>query len=96
MVRNKKVIALICCRGGSKGIPNKNIKKFSGKPLLSWIIKEAKKSKIFDDIVLSTDSKNISKIGRFYGASVPGLRPKKLSTDNSDVFDTHKYIFSTR
>jgi CMP-N-acetylneuraminic acid synthetase len=94
MARNKKIIALICCRGGSKDIPNKNIKKFSGKPLLAWVIEEVKKTGIFDKIIISTDSKSIAKIGKFYGAYIPGLRPKILATDNSDVFDTHKYIFS--
>ena len=94
MVRNKQIVALICCRGRSKGIVNKNIKKFSGKPLLAWIIEEAKKTKIFDKVILSTDSKNIAKVGKYYGAYVPGLRPKMLATDNSNVFDTHKYIFS--
>ena len=62
MVKNKKIYALICCRGGSKGIPKKNIKMFAKKPLLFWIINEAKKSKIFDKIILSTDSLNILKI----------------------------------
>ncbi len=94
MVKNKKIYALICCRGGSKGIPKKNIKMFAKKPLLFWIINEAKKSKIFDKIILSTDSLNILKIAESYGIFVPGLRPKKLAKDESDVFDTHKYIFS--
>ena len=49
---NKKCVAIICCRGGSKGIPGKNIKDFFGKPLLAWILEEAKKSEVFDDIVL--------------------------------------------
>jgi len=62
VARSKKIIALICCRGESKGIPNKNIKNFSGKPLLAWIIEEAKKTNIFDKIILSTDSKNIAKV----------------------------------
>ena len=89
----KKKIALVCCRAGSKGIPKKNIKKFNGKPLLYWTYNHIKKTKIFDDIFLSTDSNEIAKIGKKYGFTVPGLRPKNLSTDNSDVFDTHKYFF---
>lgn len=94
MVKNKQIYALICCRGGSKGIPKKNIKLFVNKPLLFWIINEAKKSKIFDKIILSTDSSKISKLAESYGVFVPGLRPKKLAKDSSDVFETHKYIFS--
>jgi len=88
-----KFIALICCRGGSKGIPGKNIKKFAGKPLLGWILEAAIESEIFDDIILSTDSEEIAKVGKFYGATVPELRPSRLAQDKSDQFDTHKYIF---
>jgi N-acylneuraminate cytidylyltransferase len=89
----KNKICLICCRGGSKTIKNKNIKNFGGKPLLSWIIEEALKSNIFDKIILSTDSKKIQSIGKKYGILIPGLRPKNLANSNSDQFDTHKYIF---
>ena len=93
MFHNHKVVSLICCRGGSKGIPGKNIKEFCGKPLLGWILEAAKEAKVFDDIILSTDSEEIAEVGRFYGATIPGLRPDDLSTDDSDVFDTHRYIF---
>ena len=89
----KNKICLICCRGGSKTIKNKNIKNFAGKPLLSWIIEEALKSKIFDQIILSTDSKKIQNIGKKYNISIPGLRPKNLAEAKSDQFETHKYIF---
>ena len=89
----KNKICLICCRGGSKTIKNKNIKKFAGKPLLAWILEEAIKSKIFNTIILSTDSKKISDIGKKYNILIPGLRPKKLAQGNSNQFDTHKYIF---
>ena len=75
----KNKICLICCRGGSKTIKNKNIKNFAGKPLLSWILEEALKSKVFDKIILSTDSKKIQKIGKKYDILIPGLRPKKIS-----------------
>ena len=89
----KNKICLICCRGGSKTIKDKNIKFFAGKPLLSWILEEALKSKVFDKIILSTDSEKIQNIGKKYNIFVPGLRPKKLAKANSDQFDTHKYIF---
>ncbi len=88
-----KVIGLICCRGGSKGIPSKNIKEFCGKPLLGWTIEHAQKANIFDQIILSTDSKDIASVGEEYGVTVPGLRPSYLATDESDVFDTHDYVF---
>jgi len=89
----KNIICLICCRGGSKNIKNKNIRNFADKPLLAWILEEAIKSKIFDKIILSTDSKKIAKVGKKYGILIPGLRPKKLALSNSNQFDTHKYIF---
>ena len=89
----KNKICLICCRGGSKTIKDKNIKIFAGKPLLSWILEEALKSKVFDKIILSTDSEKIQNIGKKYNIFIPGLRPKKLAKANSDQFDTHKYIF---
>ena len=93
MFNDLKVSGLICCRGGSKGIPSKNIKDFCGKPLLGWILEYAQKANVFDEIILSTDSKDIAAVGEEYGATVPGLRPGHLATDESDVFDTHNYVF---
>ncbi len=89
----KNKICLICCRGGSQNIKNKNIKIFAGKPLLAWILEEAIKSKVFDKIILSTDSKKIARVGENYNILIPGLRPKKLALSNSNQFDTHRYIF---
>ena len=89
----KKVICLICCRGGSKGIPGKNIKEFCGKPLLGWVLEHAKKAQVFDEIILSTDSVNIASVGEKYRITVPGLRPKLLAMDTSDQFETHEYVF---
>jgi len=86
-------ICLICCRGGSKSIKNKNIKNFNGKPLLYWTLEEAIKSKIFNKIILSTDSIKIKNKAKKFNILIPGLRPKKLAQAKSDQFDTHKYIF---
>ena len=88
-----KTICLVCCRSGSKGIKNKNIKNFHGKPLLYWISKSLTKSKIFHHIYLSTDSEKIANIGKNLGFEVPSLRPKNLATDNSDVFKTFNFFF---
>lgn len=91
---NKKlIVCLICCRGGSSGIKNKNIKSFCGRPLLYWIIKSALDSKVFGRIIISTDSKKIARFAKNLKTEVPGLRPKKLSTSRSNQFDTHNYIF---
>ena len=77
----KKIIAIIPAKGNSRAIPKKNIVKILGKPLIYYTIKEAKKSKLIDDLVVSTDSKKILKISKKYGAKAPFLRPKYLSTD---------------
>ncbi len=89
----KKIIALVCCRKNSKGIINKNIKTFSGKPLMYWTYKNIYNSKLFDEIYLSTDSKKFAEIGKNIGFNVPHLRPGNLAKSNSDVFETHKYFF---
>lgn len=83
MFKNKRVIAIIPARMGSKRLPNKNIKIFNGRPLLYWSIVAAKKVKIIDKIYVSTDSLKIKKIAVKYGALVPFLRPKKYAYDNS-------------
>ena len=74
-------IAVILARSGSKRIPKKNIKNFKGKPMIYWPIAAAKKSKFFDRIIVSTDSKQIARISKKYGAEIPFLRSKKLAND---------------
>ena len=74
-------ICLIPARSGSKRIKNKNIINFFGSPMISYSIKTALKSKLFDKIFVSTDSKKIAKISKNYGAEIPFLRPKKLAND---------------
>lgn len=77
----KDVVAIIPARGGSKRIPRKNIKDFCHKPLIAYSIEVAKRSELFDDIIVSTDDEEIAKVAREYGASVPFLRPEELSGD---------------
>ena len=79
-----KFHALICARAGSEGIKNKNIKKFKGKPLIAYPIQLAKKIKEFKSISVSTDSKKIANISKNYGADVPFIRSKKLSTSKTN------------
>ena len=76
-------IILICARGGSRGLKNKNIKLFHGKPLIYWTLKMAKQIKGFDEIIISTDSKKIRSICENYGFKILFLRPKSLAKDNS-------------
>jgi CMP-N-acetylneuraminic acid synthetase len=68
-------------RGGSKGVPKKNIKIIAGKPLLGHVIKSLKKSNLFSHVVVSTEDAEIEKIAKKYGAEVPFIRPKNLATD---------------
>jgi len=84
-MNNKKynILGIITARGGSKGIPRKNIKKFCGKPLIAYTILEAKKSKYITDLIISTEDLEIVRVAKKYGANVPFLRPKNLATDKT-------------
>src|SRR3989344_9173826 len=83
MYNNKKILAVITARGGSKGIPRKNIKDLGGKPLIAWTIAAAKQSKYLDDCVLSTDDMEIAEVAKKYGCRVPFMRPAELATDQA-------------
>lgn len=87
MIRDKRVLALIPARAGSKGLPGKNIKPLYGKPLISWSIDTALNSKYVDEVIVSTDSKEIAKLAELAGASVPFIRPETLATDTSTSVD---------
>lgn len=79
----KKILAIIGLRSGSKGLKDKNIKKLNQRPLFTYILNSAKKSKFINRIILSTDSKKYQKIIKKYRGEAPYLRPKKYSKDNS-------------
>lgn len=81
---------MIPARGGSKRIKNKNIKLFNNHPLISYAIRASKISKIFDRVIVSTDSKKIAKISKKYGAEIPFLRSKNISTDTSSTLSVVK------
>ena len=87
----KKVLCIIPARKGSKGLRNKNIKKLNKIPLIAWSILTAKKCKLIDEIIVSTDCPKISKIAVKYGAKVPFIRPKKFATDKSSSFSVLKH-----
>jgi len=78
-----KPICFIAARGGSKGVPRKNIKKFVGKPLIAYTIEKCINSQIFSHVVISTEDDEIARISKKYGADVPFMRPKKLAMDKS-------------
>ena len=83
MYKGKKFLAIIPARSGSKGLPNKNIKKLLGTHLIGWPIKAALKSKYLDNVIVSTDCIKIARIAESYGAEIPFLRPKELATDTA-------------
>jgi len=85
-----RVLGLICARGGSKGIPGKNLVSLAGQPLITYSLEAAHESKLLDRVVLSTDDEEIASLGRKSGAEVPFLRPEELASDTallSDVVD---------
>ncbi|MBD3313084.1 hypothetical protein GF345_01445, partial [Candidatus Woesearchaeota archaeon] len=82
-VSEGKTIGIICARGGSKGVPGKNIKDLAGKPLIAYSIEEAKKSRMIDRLIVSTDDKKIAEVAEKYGAEVPFMRPSELATDTA-------------
>ena len=82
-----KPVCFIAARGGSRGVPNKNIKIIGGKPLIAHTIEKAIKSNIFSHVIVSTDSKKIANISKKYNATIPFIRPKNLSTHNADGKD---------
>ena len=78
-----KTLALIPARGGSKGIPRKNINMIAGKPLIAWTIEAALASTLLDGVVVSTDNAEIAEVALRYGAQVPFLRPAELARDET-------------
>ena len=78
-----EIVAFIFARGGSKGLPGKNIRVLGGKPLIAWSIEQELKVKQINRVIVSTDSEDIAAVALDYGAEVPFIRPSELSEDNS-------------
>ena len=87
MIDGKTVLAIIPARGGSKGVPRKNLRDVAGKPLIAWTIEEAKKSGYIDRLVLSSDDAEIIEIAKTWGCEVPFVRPAELAQDESPGMD---------
>lgn len=83
MIGGKRVLALIPARGGSKGIPGKNVIDLCGKPLIFYSIKAGRESHYIDDVVVTTDSEEIAEVSKTFGAEVPFLRPDSLASDKA-------------
>jgi CMP-N,N'-diacetyllegionaminic acid synthase len=82
-----RVLALITARGGSKGLPGKNIRPAGGKPLLAWTVEAARGSRYCDRVVISTDDETIAAAARAHGCEVPFMRPSQLATDTASSMD---------
>lgn len=87
MYKGYSILCVIPARGGSKGLPGKNIKEISGKPLIAYSIEQAKGAKYIDRVIVSTESRKIAAIARRYRAEVPFMRPKKLAADDCSIID---------
>jgi len=81
------ILAIIPARGGSKGIPRKNIKPLASKPLIGWTIEAAKQSSCLDRIIVSTEDEEIASVARNLGADVPFMRPTELAADDTPAID---------
>jgi len=88
-----KVLCTICARGGSKGVKNKNIKLLNGKPLIAYTIEQAIASKLFEHIVISTDSDDIAKISQQYGAEMFFKRSSDMASDTAGKLDAIRDVF---
>ncbi|RKJ30419.1 acylneuraminate cytidylyltransferase family protein, partial [Butyricicoccus sp. 1XD8-22] len=88
MIQSNRVLAIIPARGGSKGIPKKNIIEVDGKPLIQYTIEAAQQSKYIDKVFVSTDEMEIAQVAINCGISVPFLRPIELASDESKTIET--------
>ncbi|PIP73768.1 MAG: hypothetical protein COW88_00860 [Candidatus Lloydbacteria bacterium CG22_combo_CG10-13_8_21_14_all_47_15] len=91
MHKKLKIIALIPARGGSKGLPRKNIQPLAGKPLIAHSIEVAKKSSLINRVIVTTDDKEIAGIAKKYGAEIPFIRPAQLARDDTLPFPVLKH-----
>lgn len=87
-----KTMAVITARGGSTGVPRKNIMPINGKPLLGYTIEIAKASKYINRVVVATDNEDIKKVAEGFGADVPFMRPDEISCNLSRVYDVYHYF----
>ena len=94
MYKGKKILGIIPARGGSKGLPGKNIKTIYGKPLIEWTIDVANKSELLDYFFVSTDDKDIKNVALECGVEIID-RPKELAEDDTSTFDVIKHCINT-
>ena len=95
MINGKSVLTVIPARGGSKGLPRKNILPLADKPLILWTIEKANKSKYIDRCIISTDDQEIADIAKYGGGDVPFIRPKELALDNTPTSEVLLHALKT-
>ena len=88
---NQKILAIIPARGGSKGVPKKNIRSVRGKPLIAWTIETALKTPCLDRVIVSTDDEEIAEVARSYGVKVPFLRPNEFAKDDTTDMPVYEH-----
>lgn len=86
MIDGKSILAVIAARGGSKGLPRKNVLDVGGKPMVAWSVEAAKQSRYIDRLVLSSDDDEIIAVARDHGCEVPFGRPPELAEDDSSIY----------
>lgn len=89
------ILGTICCRGGSKGVPGKNIKPLLGKPLIAYTIEEAQKSSLLNDTIVSTDSEEIAAVAKQFGIKETLERPAALATDTASKWPVFIHALET-
>jgi CMP-N,N'-diacetyllegionaminic acid synthase len=92
MINGKSVLAIIPARGGSKGLPGKNLIELCGKPLIAWSIESGLGGQYIDEVMVTSDSKEIANVAREFGAVVPFLRPAELASDTATSIDVVKHV----
>jgi CMP-N,N'-diacetyllegionaminic acid synthase len=95
MIHGKTFFGIIPARGGSKGVPGKNIREVGGKPLIAWTIQEAKKSRHLDRLILSSEDQEIVETARAWDCEVPFLRPSELARDDTPGVDPVLHAIET-
>ena len=95
VVSKMKTIAIICARGGSKGLPRKNVKELDGVPLIARVVKQAVEQDCIDTVIVTTDDLEIAQIAQRHGAVIPFTRPSKLATDLTTTEETLQHALLT-
>ena len=94
MIDGRTVLGLIPARGGSKGVPRKNIRPLAGRPLITWTIEAARRSRTIDRLVLSSDDPEIIAVATKFGAEAPFVRPAELATDEADAMSVVRHALA--